>query len=410
MTAGARIFVALNFIILGLSFIATTAVLYYEFGIDSNFGANAGTDWTALAAYYSHLFVFFPTFGILALIALYVPACILVDLYWKYVPNGKVRFLIGYMVAILLALVAGSILGGGGGRLKSMFEIKPGVLELDRGEPKGCAQSGGACQRAPVVSSLASVRAEAKKRAGMSKFVRDCAPDPLIGDHPERNAKRYCFVTRSLVDAENCCKAQERFSATLSKMYQEDENRAITGLAHRYLLPFKVFFLLLVFTIAILLVIRHKTLEAHYEAYLNKLQRGVLIGAAAMLVWPLMNLAFLQSSGLLYGTGHASVYRDVSPVILAAYVLWALLLVFYFFKSYDQADRDFENVGRMAGVVGSLVAAANYQTIIDYAVRLAGSGATFWTLGGIFLIVLVAFFFVVLQPKRKPMVGTKIDK
>jgi len=123
-----------------------------------------------------------------------------------------------------------------------------------------------------------------------------------------------------------------------------------------------------------------------------------------------MNLAFLQSSGLLYGTGHASVYRDVSPAILAGYVLWALLLVFYFFKSYDQADRDFENVGRMAGVVGSLVAAANYQTIIDYAVRLAGSGATFWTLGGIFLIVLVAFFFVVLQPKRKPMVGIKIDK
>jgi len=410
MTAGARIFVALNFIILGLSFIATTAVLYYEFGIDSNFGANAGTDWTALAAYYSHLFVFFPTFGILALIALYVPACILVDLYWKYVPNGKVRFLIGYMVAILLALVAGSILGGGSDRLKSMFEIKPGVLELDRGEPKGCAQSGGACQRAPVVSSLASVRAEAKKRAGMSKFVRDCAPDPLIGDHPERNAKRYCFVTRSLVDAENCCKAQERFSATLSKMYLEDENRAITGLAHRYLLPFKVFFLLLVFTIAILLVIRHKTLEAHYEAYLNKLQRGVLISAAAMLVWPLMNLAFLQSSGLLYGTGHASVYRDVSPVILAAYVLWALLLVFYFFKSYDQADRDFENVGRMAGVVGSLVAAANYQTIIDYAVRLAGSGATFWTLGGIFMIVLVAFLFVVLQPKRKPIGGINLDK
>jgi hypothetical protein len=409
MSAGARIFVAVNFIILGLSFIATTAVLYYEFGVDHNFGASAGTDWTALAAYYSHLFVFFPTFGVLALIALFVPASILVDLYWKYVPNGKVRFMIGYMVAILLALVAGSVIGSGGS-LKSMFEIKPGVLEMDQGEPEGCAQSDAECQRAPVVNSLASVRAEAKKRAGMSKFVRDCAPDPLIGDHPERKARRYCFVTQTLIDAESCCKAQERFSQTLSKLYEDGDNRAITGLIHRYLLPFKVFFLLLVFTIAILLVVRHKTLEAHYEPYLSKLQRGVLIGAAAMLVWPLMNLAFLQSSGLLYGTAHASVYRDVSPMILAAYVLWALLLVFYFFKSYDRADRDFENMGRMAGVVGSLVAAANYQTIIDYAVRIAGSGATFWTFGGIFLIVVVAFFFVVLQPKRTPMGGLKLDK
>ena len=409
MSAGARIFVAVNFIILALSFIATTAALYYEFGLVEKFGADVGTDWTALAAYYSHLFVFFPTFGVLALIALYVPASILVDLYWKYVPNGKVRFMIGYMVAILLSLIAGSVIGSGGA-LKSMFEIKPAVLEMDQGEPAGCAHAGGVCERAPVVNSLASVRKEAKKRAGMSKFVRDCSPDPLIGDHPERKARRYCFATQSLIDAESCCKAQARFSQALSSMYEDEGNRALTGLIHRYLLPFKVFFLLLVFTIALLLVVRHKTLEAHYEPYLGKLQRGVLIGAAAMLVWPLMNLAFLQSSGLLYGTAHASVYRDVSPLILAAYVLWALLLVFYFFKSYDQADKDFESMGRMAGVVGSLVAAANYQTIIDYAVRVAGSGATFWTFGGIFLIVVVAFFFVVLQPKRTPAGGFKLDK
>lgn len=409
MSAGARIFVAVNFIILALSFIATTAALYYEFGVIQKFGADAGTDWTALAAYYSHLFVFFPTFGVLALIALYVPASILVDLYWKYVPNGKVRFMIGYMVAILLSLIAGSVIGSGGA-LKSMFEIKPAVLDMDRGEPAGCAQAGGVCERAPVVNALASVRKEAKKRAGMSKFVRDCSPDPLIGDHPERKTRRYCFATQSLIDAESCCKAQERFSQALASMYEDEGNRALTGLIHRYLLPFKVFFLLLVLTIALLLVVRHRTLEQHYEPYLGKLQRGVLIGAAAMLVWPLMNLAFLQSSGLLYGTAHASVYRDVSPLILAAYVLWALLLVFYFFKSYDQADKDFESMGRMAGVVGSLVAAANYQTIIDYAVRIAGSGATIMTFGGIFLIVVVAFFFVVLQPKKTPSGGFKLDK
>lgn len=404
MSVGSRTFVAINFIVLGLSFIATTAVLYFEFGLEGE------TDWTAFATYYSHLFIFFPTFGILALIAFFVPASILVDMYWNYVPNGKIRFSIGYVVAILLALVGGAVLGGGGG-LKSMFEIKPAVLKADTGDPKGCSDpAAGPCLRAPILNSLADVRYHAKQRAGMSKFVRDCAPDPLIGSHPERETRRYCFVTQSLVNAETCCKAQRRFAEALSHYYAEKDNRAITGTVHRYLLPFKVFFLLIVFTIAILLAIRHKLLEEHYAAFLNKLQRGVLIGAFAMLVWPLMNLAFLQSSGLLYGTGYESIYRDASPLILAAYVLWVLLLVFFFFKSYDRADKDMENMGRIAGIVGSAVAAANYQTIIDYAVRIAGSGATFWTLGGLLLIVAIAFVAIVMQPRRSPTGGLTFDK
>jgi hypothetical protein len=404
MSLGARTFVAINFIVLGLSFVATTVALFVEFGWESN------ADWTALATYYSHLFIFFPTFGILALIAFFVPSSILVDIYWHYVPNGKVRFSIGYIVAILLALIVGAILGGGGG-LKSMFEIKPSVLLSDRGDPADCGEPGRRpCLRAPILRALEDVRHQAMKRAGMSKFVRECSPDPLIGSHPERESRRYCFVTQTLVDAESCCKAQQRFAEKLSDLHSVVENRSITGTVHRYLLPFKVFFLLIVFTIAILLVIRHRLLEEHYAPYLRKLQRGVLIGAFAMLVWPLMNLAFLQSSGLLYGSGFESIYRDASPLILAAYVLWVLLLVFFFFKSYDRADRDMENMGRIAGIVGSAVAAANYETVIDYSVRLAGSGATWWSLGGLFLIVVVAFIAVIMQPRRSPTEGLNFDK
>ncbi|MEQ8825932.1 MAG: hypothetical protein RIC14_16320 [Filomicrobium sp.] len=404
MSIGARTFVAINFIILGLSFIATTGVLFYEFSVKSD------TDWTALATYYSHLFLFFPTFGLLALIAFYVPASVLVDMYWKHVPGGKVRFVTGYLVAVLLALIGGSIIGGGGG-LKSLFEITPQVLKADVGAPAGCADDPNVtCARVPALNALAAVRREAKKRAGMSKFVRDCAPDPLIGDHPERATRRYCFASQSLLDAESCCKAQQDFGAAVAAMYVEEENRAITGKVHHYLLPLKVFFLIVLFMIAMLLVFRHRMLEANYEPYLSKLQRGVLIGAASMVVWPLMNLAFLQSSGLLYGAGYESVYRDVSPFILAAFVLWALLLVFFFFKSYDRADKDMENMGRMAGVVGSIIAAANIETIVDYAVRFAGSGATFVSLGGLFLVVAIAFVAIVLQPRRTPGGSVRIDK
>ncbi len=395
MSAGARVFVIANFIVLALSFVATIGVLAFEF-------TQAGVEWSALAAYYSHLFIFFPTFGILALIAFYVPALILVDLYWTHVPNGKFRFSLGYVAAILLSLMIGNVLAGGTGGLKSMFEIKPEVLQSDTGMPAGCSAEGSAtaCSRAPVLEALSSVRYHASKRTGMSSFVRACQADPLFGDQPERKLERYCFASQQLADADTCCKAQTAFADAVSELHEVEENRSITGLAHRLLLPFKVFFLLVVFMIALLLVIRHRTMEREYTPYLPKVQRGLIIGAFAMLVWPLMNQAFLQSSGLLYGTGYESTYRDVSPWILGAFLVWVLLIVFFFFRSYDRADKDMENLGRIGGIVGSVVAAANYQTIIDYAVRFAGSGATFWSLGGLFLVIVAALVYVVIQPHR----------
>ena len=58
----ARIFVAVVYLILGLSFLASTGLLIQEF---------QGLDWRSMVIAHSHLFFFFPIFGILALAAFY---------------------------------------------------------------------------------------------------------------------------------------------------------------------------------------------------------------------------------------------------------------------------------------------------------------------------------------------------
>ena len=63
----ARVFVAVVFLILGQSFIASTGLLIHEF---------QGLDWRAMVVAHSHLFFFFPVFGILALAAFYLPSVI----------------------------------------------------------------------------------------------------------------------------------------------------------------------------------------------------------------------------------------------------------------------------------------------------------------------------------------------
>src|SRR5215470_6357477 len=85
-----RIFVAVVYVLLGASFIASTGVLINEF---------YPSDWLTMVAAHSHLFLFFPVFGILALVGFYVPSVVLTHFYWTHVPYGKFRFVSG-LIAI----------------------------------------------------------------------------------------------------------------------------------------------------------------------------------------------------------------------------------------------------------------------------------------------------------------------
>src|SRR5258706_14492758 len=136
MLLGVRLFVALLYTLIGLSFAATTGVLIYEF---------RDSDWLTVAAFYSHLFVFFPTFGIAALLAFYTPSCVFMDLYWRYVPLGRLRFTAGLLV--LAALSAGGAMLMLASPERSVWEIEPATLMSDRGEPQGCVGSPTGCQR-----------------------------------------------------------------------------------------------------------------------------------------------------------------------------------------------------------------------------------------------------------------------
>lgn len=391
MLPGARIFVAIVFTIIGASFFATTGALYYEFGHQTN-----SNTWIPLATFYSHLFIFFPLFGILALVAFFIPACAFVDMYWRHVPWGRLRFGLGLLSVLAISVAAG--MGLGSGQLRSIWEVKPDVLTQDPGEPAGCNAAQQTCLRVPVLEALSDVRARSSDRIGMSQFVRDCTPDPLIETPPEQLARRYCFASRTLVDAATCCRAQERFGQAIRQMFGPEANRSLTVQVHKAMLPFKIFFLLMLFLIGLLLAIRRRQIGKHYGAWILKIERGVLIGAVAMLFFPVMNLAFLQSSGLLYGTALDSVYRSISWPMMAAFGLWALLLLFFFFRD---VDKDIETVARIAGVVGSALAIMKYQLIVDHAVWFMGAGASIVTLGMIAAMVGVAFVAIVVQPKRK---------
>ncbi|MEM8626833.1 MAG: hypothetical protein AAGF32_02730 [Pseudomonadota bacterium] len=429
MATGSRIFVLVIFGVLAASFIYTSYQLFAEFGPD------LGTD---LAAYYAHLFVFFPTLGIIALIAFYTPACIFVDMYWTHVPGGKLRFIVGFAVVGMAAFAISDELTGGSER--SLFEVAPERLRGDNGAPGNCAvnraplaqstplptgSSGGpalngpalvagqgssalryppACQRVPVLTALENIRSEASKRSGLRVLQRNCTPDLLLQDPPERSERRFCFASNVLPGeaaryrtADECCTAQRAMATYVSTVEKTPGGSSQTATVHKLLLPGKVFFLLVMLTIGVLLAARQASIRTHYARYARSLQRGVLIGAAAMVLWPLMNHAFLQASGVLYGNTGQSLLRTLSPMISLLFAAWTLMLIYYFF---EPEKKTLETVGKIGGLVSAGVAFVTYNELVNYIVQFAGAGATVWSLGALTIICLVLIVGL-LWPKRR---------
>jgi len=379
MHFGVRLFVGTIFAVMGVSFLATTGVLIWEY---------SRADWLALASLYSHLFLFFPTFGIVTLLAFFTPACVLTDMYWKAGPDaitgGVWRYLAGFAVLVAASIWIAGMLQGAGER--SVFEVEPDLLRFDKGFPADCGARGD-CQRLPILQAIENVRTVSQSRIGLSDLARNCRPDALKDSVPAiAPAKRYCFASTPLpanfnaagdvlriTDAE-CCRSQQLFTDAVRELHGSRGGASLTGIVHSWLLPFKIFFALVLVAISLLLAFRRLRMEKDYKQYLDGIERGVLIGAAAMIVYPIMSHAFVQSAALVYfGGGPSGGYRSVAPLFSFALGIWGLVLLFYFYRRQEESV---QNVARIGGIVGSAVAVVKYDQIIDFCVRLFGSGAS----------------------------------
>ena len=386
MLAGTRIFVILVFSLIGAAFLSVLAGLLYEFGEPNPF--DPGADWLAIATLYSHHFLFFPILGIFTLTAFYIPACVFVDMYWRVVRLGRLRLVIGALVLAGLSYeVAGWLQDG----TPAIWQFKPAVLQQDSGSPETCGpyQSPQApvckscsvaprtaptvCRsRQPLLKSLRDLRDVSQVSIGLAPFSRSCEQSPLLEADASQSVLRYCFVSGTLADAQTCCAAQKDFSTALADLYADPANRSLLDRIHHLTLPVFVFFMLILLAIGGLLVMRRTAVDTYYSDWVIRLERGVMLGALTMIVWPLTNHAFVASSAALYGSGTRSTYVALAPFFSALFGLWALMILFYF---YRKAERDAEGAGKAFGVLASIITVLNYPKIVSYAERFLGAGA-----------------------------------
>lgn len=385
---GAYVFVAAVFTILGLAFLASTASVILEF---------QQSDWLDILVAHSHLFLFFPTLGLLSLVAFYLPSVIFTDLYWHghVKPFGRQRYIAG-----LVVVLAGSLYFANSLQVQSLrgiWEVSPAALKADeaRGaQPvQGCSANGQTCQRLPIAATMRSLRTEGQKRNTISDFARACKPDPFLEEPTANRSIRHCFPAGQKLSASECCKVQEQFAGHVTRQWSGSVTRSRAAELDVYLLPFKVFFVIVLIVIGILLTFWRRKLDELYGSHIPALERGVVIGAIAMLFWPVMDYGYQQTSDVLFGRMSAGPPLRLSLVIGP----WAALLIFYFMKRFGQ---DLERVAQISTIAASAVAVLRYQEINDWSARLLGSGASWWHFLAFPALMLVGILVLVWPLRR----------
>ncbi|MCC7252732.1 hypothetical protein [Hyphomicrobium sp.] len=398
MSLSARAFVFIVYLLLGLSFIAVPAVLVWEFGPEKAL---------TFATFDSHLFLFFPTLGLVALAAFYLPSCAFVDMYWHHLSFGLLRFLVG--LVLIGGAAAHIAFGLSSNPHRSVWDLKPETLAADKSEPAGCGEAGPPCERIALIDGVTNLREVSRRRLGVREFYRSCQAEPLIGSDGTEEVKRFCFASTPLsaapllsTDAE-CCHAQQRYQSTIDQLYLDPAEQSVTGRIHKLLLPGKVFFLFILLAISILLTVRHAGVKRHYPDRIGRIEVGVLVGAAAMIFFPLMSQAYVQSADALFGVQQKGGFRAIVPLMSFLFGAWAMLLLLFSFRQHDQ---DLELAAKLAGVAASTIAVFKYDILVSIIVRYLGSGADELAVLAVIGLAVVAVIVLLSPLARRAALGT----
>jgi hypothetical protein len=412
MHFGSRLFVAVLFSLLALAFWAVTIQLYLEFGHDASvwglhksapdldaitasLRAHDNEIWFLLLTHHSDLFLFFPVFGTIALIAFFTPACVFVDMYWntarlepdQRIPLSRLRFLVGLVITVAASFSLANYVQDG--KERTLWQLKPEVLKTDRGE---ACTNGQSCARVAFLDALANLRRTSRERVTLYDLGRACTDDWFVDPPRPIRPPRYCPVSTNIlgkpetlkgtwVDDRTCCAAQQRFDAAVKAKYANPANRSQTNTFEAALWPAHMFFLLILLALSALLAFRRNRVEELYPTYSNAIDRGVLIGTMAMVFLPLMHNGFLLTTKLLHGNAAGLSLHRQPETFSVAFGAWALLIILSFLHP---ANKQAEVSARILGVIATIIFALKADTVTDYTIYWFGAGA-----GAISLAVMV---------------------
>lgn len=360
-----QVIVSLLFVVLYLAFLAETILLGQEY---------SGTGLALrLASLDAHNFIFFPIAGLLALIGFWRPTVLVSDALARERIKGG-RLVLAFTLIIMAAATWMLSDAFSGGATRSIYEISPSALVADT--PGSKQENGG--RRQSIPDTLTSLKILAIGPEGLSPYKARCDREWLRYS-PAAQEEKYCIPAGQSLPVAECCAMKTAFREHVNDLAYDSPSRL--SRAHRLILPVKIFFLVLLFAVGVLLVRYRARLKALYGDKLDDISFGMAVGGVVMLVWPLLNAAYLETIALLTGDGTSGAYAVMAPLIALGFGIWAMLLVFFHLRSYPS---QVAIAARFGGVIGAAIGVLRYEEITGFLIGHLGVG------GGIVAIVVFA--------------------
>ena len=352
---GTRIAVTVVFAAIYLAFLIETAALYREFG--------TGVLGFQISNLYAQNFIFFPIAGLLAVVAFWRPAVLIVDA----LAGGAVRFGRLLLVTLIVAIGAAGWMFGqmfDDENARSIFEVAPAALVAD----EAAVSVNGTVLRAPIPETLIRLRINAAGDGGLTRYAARCDRE-WVQFSVAADEKKLCFPTGREISVADCCQARERFQSHLNQL--QSQNPSQLAQIHRMVLPVKSAFLIMLLVIGLLLVQFRKPLQARYGTAVDDVSFGVASGGVVMLLWPLMNAAHLETIALLTGDGTSNAYTIMAPLIALGFAVFAVLLAFFHLRTYPEQIEYFAKLG---GAAVAALGVFRYEEIVGYLSQTLGIG------------------------------------
>ena len=173
----------------------------------------------------------------------------------------------------------------------------------------------------------------------------------------------------------------------------------MTGVAHSIVLPGKVFFLLMLACISVMLASWHRSVSRLFPESIGWIDAGIVVGAGAMIFFPVMSQAFVETADALYGTGQSGGFKPIVPFVSFVFGAWALILLLFFYRRHDH---EVEMAGKIVGVLASAVAFVKYDLLVSLLNRFVGSGAGWSAIAFLTTLTAIGFYMLVTLAKRMP--------
>ncbi len=368
-----------------VAFIGETVMLFWEFGFQPGL---------TMATFAPQQFVFFPTLGVVAVLFFRDAAVLAVESAFSRITPA----IAGLAVAVITVVGTGFMVGQfrGEGSDRSWWEVSLPALLEDHGGPI-CQPNDETCGERDTLSVIsAHLRMGPAVREGLdlSEHVDTEQASTVLNDYLALSqllpaTTVYCVASGRLETVDACRTSQIELHHRINDLYAIEGNQSKLGRAHEYFLTAKTAFLFYIFGLGIFILSNHERMREVCGARIIPACKTLPVGALAMVIWPVLNQAYVMTNRAMFGIDRGTGYVEFAPIYVAFTIVWAASIMLFFLRLNRANAAMWTQVGTLS-VTGLTV--LQFDVIVRQANRIVGAGAEpAYLIAGVILIVFLSW-------------------